>query len=174
MDLLARLVQEQKGYGTERVSSWPRRQLQYYQHILEDYEVALADALLLIHNLQSERSRRLRCTWYEKQIVWNGDSANGQYHEEGEEAQHRLSQPHQNQKRELEDLSLAVVTGRWRYENRLVPATDELWGERIVDTAKGDAIEIDDDDLATAPSRYFVKLHKPMRGRKIYPPLYVT
>ena len=139
---IARFVLEQKGQGPER--DWPRRQLEFYDHALEMYPFRLVDTFLVIHNLQSNRSRRLRCEWYEEQLFWS--------HED-------------DRNRDLEDLSLAFVLAKWRKQQRLIPL-DDTWGERIVDPTKGDVV--DPDPYGPSPSQYFVKLHNPMKARKRY------
>jgi hypothetical protein len=150
MDAVAKFVLAQKGQGSER-SLWPRRQMQFYDNALERSRVQLVDTFILIHNLESDRSRRLRCEWYEEQLFWSNDQ--------------------DGRNRDLEDLSLAFVLARWRTENRLVPAVDDddIWGERIVDLSKGDKVEIIETATESPPSQYFVRLHKPMKARRQYP-----
>lgn len=143
MDALARFVLGLKNQGSERI--WPRRQLRFYELALESMDYRPIDTLFLIHNLESDRSRRLRCEWYEEQLFWSDDD---------------------KRNRDLEDLSLSFVMARWRFENRLVPFDDEKWGERIVDPSKGDSVEIR--DQGSSQSQYFIKLHRPMEVRRHY------
>jgi hypothetical protein len=150
MDAMAKFILNQKGQGLERF--WPRRQLQFYDHVLDMYDdFQLVDTFLLVHNLQSSRARRLRCEWYEEQLFWSDDS--------------------DKRNRDLEDLSLAFVLARWRKENRLVHDEGaEGWGDRIVDPSKGDLVDLSLSDTESSPPiQYHVRLHKPMHVRRQYP-----
>ena len=142
METIAKFILKQKGLEPEDI--WPRSQLQYYDHALEMYDFDPVDTFLLIHNLQSDRSRQIRCEWYEEHLFWSDrDKRN----------------------RNLEDLSLSFILARRRSENRLV-YFDEQWGERVVETSKGDVLEVD--PWKHSPSQYFVKVNEPMKARKQY------
>eukprot|EP00980_Cylindrotheca_fusiformis_P010023 scaffold2214_cov139-Cylindrotheca_fusiformis.AAC.20 len=137
---MAKFVLEQKGTGWER--RWPHQQMQAYDFAWQDYDFALPDTYLLIHNLQSERSRRLRCQWYEEQLFWSDDAFRN---------------------RDLEDMTLAFVLARLRMESRLVPF-DETWGERLIQSDEAEG-RLDPNSL---PSQYFVKLLRPLKVRRYY------
>lgn len=121
----------------------PLRQAQYYDFCkTEQYDMEFVDTFVLIHNLESDRSRRVRCEWYEEHLFW-------------------ADRHHSN--RHLEDFSLAHVLGKWRAEQRLQSNDDwnEEWGERIVDQAKGDLVDVSSISASSGllqPSQFFVKI----------------
>ena len=169
---MAKYILQQKGMYPD--GKWPRRQLQSYETLLrlsqgygkstQVIDLMLPDTYILIHKLQSDRSRNLRCEWYEEQLFWSSE---------------------QNLNRDLEDLSLAFVLEKWRAQERLVQDTDGGWGYRIMDPSKesspdgeggDDTVESDtavetfvvNATQTTPPSQYFVRLHQPMTVRKQY------
>jgi hypothetical protein len=137
---MAKDVLEQKGVGRER--PWPNQQMKFFDHGFQDFDFRLPDSFLVVHNLQSERSRQLRCEWYEEQLFWSDE---------------------ENRNRDLEDMTLAFVLARRRMEHRLV-AVDDLWGERLVTSDE----LADKRGVDKMPSQYFVKLHKSMKVRRHY------
>ena len=142
---IAKDLLDQKGIGWER--SWPHQQMSFYDYAMRDYEFLVPDTFLLVHNVQSDRSRRLRCEWYQEQLFWAGDN------------------PEEHRNRDLEDIALAFVLGQWRAEGRLIPS-EETWGERMMtdDEMKG---RKEDDSMS---SQYFVKMHRPMSVRRHFEP----
>jgi len=140
---IAKDILDQKGIGWER--PWPTQQMSFYDHAMRDFGLKVPDTFLVVHNVQSDRSRRLRCEWYEEQLFWSTD--------DGEE--HRS--------RDLEDLTLAFVLARWRAEGRLIP-DDETWGERML--TRDELKDKKEDDSRS--SEYFVKMHRPMAVRRKY------
>ena len=180
VDSLAKFVLQQKGKAAER-AEWPRRQFQLYEDSFfdktyyggDDFE--LVDTFLMIHQFSSDRSKRLRCEWYEEQLFWS----NHDITQPTDEGHNDLPILHRN--RDLEDLSLSFVLASWRRDGRLVPnleesqgtKNDDIWGERIIDVSIGDAVEEEeevsmDGDEDPLPSQYFVKTHPSMRARKRY------
>jgi len=141
---MAKELLEQKGIGWER--SWPIRQMSFLDHARRDFDLLLPDTFLLVHNVRSERSRRLRCEWYEEQLFWN-TGGDGRRDEPGSRG------------RDLEDITLAFVLAGWRKEGKLLPADDAAWGERMLTTDELQEKEREDD---TGSSRYFVKMHPSM------------
>ena len=144
---MAKFVLRQKGRGWE--GSLPNVQTRFYSHALNgprplDFEIP--DTFLVVHNLQSERSRRLRCEWYEEHLVWS-DGTNNEF-----------------RNRDLEDLSLSFVLAQWKMEQRLV-YDDDTWGDRLF--TREDMLE-NPRARKKALSQYFVKLHKPMKVRRHY------
>jgi hypothetical protein len=125
LNRMAKYILLQKGLGVERM--WPRRQLEFYAHLMAlpshhgagtvSFQLRWPDTFLLIHKLQSDRSRRLRCEWYEEQLFWNrtGISTDVKVTKDG-------------RNRDLEEISLAYVLAKMRMEKRLVP-DDSAWGE---------------------------------------------
>ena len=145
-DALAQFVLQQKDHDWNEYH-WPTRQTSFYDYVLHEpnypMDFEITDTYLIVHDLQSDRSRRLRCEWYEEQLVWSN---------------HQKSQ-----NRNLEDLSLSYVMAKWRKENRLV-VEDESWGERLFTM---------EDMLTShrhrqTASRYFIRLHKRMKSRRRY------
>jgi hypothetical protein len=124
---IARFLLQQKGLPNSLL--WQHRlPLQVYQLLPKIKK--LSDTFLVVHNLQSQTSRRLRCEWYKEHLLWGGN-------------------------KELEDLALMYVLAKQRMGNRLLPQKDELWGEEIVSESN-------------STSRYFIKLHPPMKVRRRY------
>jgi hypothetical protein len=144
---MAKDTLDQKGIGWER--SWPTQQLSFYDYVMRDYGLKVPDTFLVVHNVQSDRSRRLRCEWYEEQLFWSTNSDDGEEH----------------RSRDLEDLTLAFVLARWRAEDRLIPA-DESWGERML--TDDELKDTKEDDSSSRSSQYFVKMHRPMAVRRKY------
>ncbi len=142
MEAIALFLLKKKGLALDRVL--PLRQLEYYDFAKTRYDFEIPDSYMLIHNLDSDRSRRLRCEWYEEHLFWSTQQNN----------------------RDLEDLSLGYVLGRWRAEQRLVSNDEysERWGHRIVDIAKGDLLDVSNSS-EYQPSQYFVKFHPPAKFR---------
>lgn len=137
---MAKYVLDQKGVGWDR--QWPNQQMEFLDFAWKDFDIHLPDTFLLVHNIQSERSRRLRCEWYEEQLFWSDKEARN---------------------RDLEDMTLAFVLARLRMEHRLV-AFDDAWGERLLSSDELTRIA-DAEDMS---SQYFVKHHKAMKVRRSY------
>jgi hypothetical protein len=153
---------------------WPRRQLEFYSHLLNlpphhgaghsAFQLKWPDTFLLIHKLQSDRSRQLRCEWYEEQLFWNRAGINAD-----------VKVTHDGRNRDLEEMSLAYVLAKMRMEKRLIP-DGSTWGERIVDPSTTTTIELQEttifefgDNITTIPDgQYYVRLHPAMQARKIY------
>ncbi|KAL3944626.1 MAG: hypothetical protein SGBAC_001286 [Bacillariaceae sp.] len=142
---MAKDILDQKGIGWER--SWPTQQMSLYDYAMRDFEFKVPDTFLVVHNVQSDRSRRLRCEWYEEQLFWSTD--------DGEELRSR----------DLEDITLASVLARWRAEGRLIPDDDETWGERML---TDDELKEEREEHDSSSTQYFVKMHRPMAVRRKY------
>ncbi|CAJ1934334.1 unnamed protein product [Cylindrotheca closterium] len=145
---MAKDILDQKGIGWER--SWPMQQLSFYDYVMRDFGLKLPDTFLVVHNVQSDRSRRLRCEWYEEQLFWSTNDAGGE-----------------NRSRGLEDLTLAFVLARWRAKGRLIPA-EESWGERMLTDEEFKDKKENEDTGSKSTSQYFVKMHRPMAVRRKY------
>lgn len=108
---------EQKGMSPEpQQIAASKRQWQAYGHSLHSTDDSASfrpvDTALVIHQLGSDRSLRLRCEWYEEHLFWSDRKFNGNRH--------------------LEDLSLSYVLSRWRKEGWLGPM-DKDWGEQMLE-----------------------------------------
>ena len=125
----------------------PTRQLAFYQLAHETvYPITtLPDSYLLIHDLDSQHAKNLRCEWYQEHLVWNGKGASSKSHYF------------------LEDLALAFVLAKRRAHGRLV-GHDQTWGERLIDTAdliSSSLTPVTGTSNVTVPlpSEHFVKLY---------------
>jgi hypothetical protein len=152
LDTMTKFILKQKGLQAEHM--WPHRQLEFYEDIYQlsggRFSFEWIDTFLLIHNVQSKRSRLLRCQWYEEHLFWS----------EGAGSQSLPKREGRN--RNLEELSLAFTIGKGRMEGKMVPGAIG-WGDRIVDPSLGDTRE-----ESTTQTEYFLRLHKPMKARRTY------
>lgn len=150
MESIGKFILRQKN-TTKGSGEWPERQMEFYDYVKDYYSFVLVDTFLVIHNLEATRSKRIRCEWYEEHLFWAQDG--------------------EKRNRHLEDLSLAYVMAKWRNDKMLVGdggSLEDEWGERIVDAARGDIMDISGDS-AFHPSQFFVRLHPPLSARRMYP-----
>jgi hypothetical protein len=158
-DTLTRYILSQKGLTSDR--PWPRRQLEFYSHVFGmthgKFPFEWVDTSLIIHNLEAKKSRLLRCEWYEEHLFWSDRNDN------------KDRGSHRNPNRNLEDLSLAYIIGKWRNGGKLVDEEEtRKWGERVLEP--GDLLEEQEQQAQLgpdyrAPSQYFLRLSKPMKVR---------
>mmetsp|Transcript_178 Transcript_178/g.176 ORF Transcript_178/g.176 Transcript_178/m.176 type:complete len:888 (+) Transcript_178:7-2670(+) len=122
----------------------------------EESEFQLVDTSLMIYSVDSVRSKRLRCEWYEEHLFWSNENNN----------------------RNLEELSLSYVLYRWRRQRRLLPLPDKdtTWGEMVMLGESGEDIlppvEVqgiyDEEKTPLSESQHFVKLYNPLKARTVY------
>jgi len=140
MDGVAKFILQQRSKSVDR--PWPRKQLQLYdfERKAPGFDFQLPDTTLIAFNLRSDRGRRFLCDWYEEQLFWSKDQNN----------------------RDLEDLSMAMVVARWRASGHL-DGEHERFGERVVDEAAGDTRV----NPSLNQSQYFIKLvETPLKARR--------
>ena len=178
LDAVTKHILAQK--GLDEVYEWPRRQLEFYHTVQQmtngRFQFEWVDTALIIHKLKSDRSRRFRCEWYEEHLFWAGDSTSSS------------SYPSFGTNRNLEDLGLAFVLGRWRYQGRLVQPVDptfgdsgydsryssmstKVWGERMVEDPYSEMTAGGGQDEAGGnhtQCEYYVRIQKPMKSRIQY------
>ena len=158
-DGTAKYILQQKGLDSDR--RWPRRQIEFYEQVTamseKLFDFQFVDTALIIHDFRNERSRRLRCEWYREHLAWSEEKG-----------------PSSN--RDLEDISLAYMLGKWRRDQRLYPDIEDRMGERILDPSRGDSMVsiIDGNALSSKsspkplPAEYFLRVHDPLKARKVY------
>jgi hypothetical protein len=163
-DGLFKYILKQKRLDQDRDSAWPRKQINFYDHILAMSEGKFAfqfiDTALIIHDFRSDRSRRLRCEWYREHLMWSDD----------------IDQSFPN--RDLEDMSLAYMFGKWRMDKRLFPDLEQRMGDRIIDPSRGDSFNEDlhysgqGNYLPTTknslPTEYYLRTHDALKARIKY------
>ena len=109
------------------------------------FEIAWVDTFLVIHKFQSSHSREIRCSWYEEQIFWSQPRKVATNHYKNRHQNGKSSKKPTNNivtpNRNLEDLSLAFVLGKWRsiqqrlvYDDSTMTTTGtNSWGEQILE-----------------------------------------
>ncbi|MGK3753319.1 MAG: hypothetical protein ACI8RD_005626 [Bacillariaceae sp.] len=165
MSNAAKFILEQKGKSTQGYNSFQNntRQFEVYAKSITWQKAQetgsgfqLVDTPLMIYSVNSVRSKRLRCEWYEEHLFWSNENDN----------------------RNLEEISLSYVLHRWRRQRRLLPLSDEdtTWGELVMIGESGEAISpldeeqdtYEEENISTSTSQHFVKLYNPLKARTAY------